>query len=63
MDADTREAFAEAGSVFDPTTAAKLRKYILAPGNTTDRAQAYRDFRGRDPDVRALFRKRGFPER
>lgn len=62
MDADTREAFAEAGSVFDPTTAAKLRKYILAPGNTTDRAQAYRDFRGRDPDVRALFRKRGFPD-
>jgi peptidyl-dipeptidase Dcp len=63
MDADTREAFAEAGSVFDPTTAGKLRKFILAPGNTTDRAQAYRDFRGRDPDVRALFRKRGFPDR
>jgi len=61
MDADTREAFAEAGSVFDQTTAAKLRKYILAPGNTTDRAEAYREFRGRDPDVRALFRKRGFP--
>jgi peptidyl-dipeptidase Dcp len=63
MDADTREAFVEAGSVFDPTTAMKLRKFILAPGNTTDRAQAYRDFRGRDPDVRALFRKRGFPVR
>jgi peptidyl-dipeptidase Dcp len=63
MDADTREAFAEAGSVFDPTTAGKLRKFILAPGNTTDRAQAYRDFRGRDPDVRALFRKRGFPDK
>jgi peptidyl-dipeptidase Dcp len=63
MDADTREAFAEAGSVFDPKTAAKLRQYILAPGNTTDRAQAYRDFRGRDPDVRALFRKRGFPDK
>jgi peptidyl-dipeptidase Dcp len=63
MDADTRDAFVEAGSVFDPTTAMKLRKFILAPGNTTDRAQAYRDFRGRDPDVRALFRKRGFPVR
>jgi peptidyl-dipeptidase Dcp len=61
MDADTREAFAEAGSVFDKATADKLRKFILAPGNTTDRAEAYRMFRGRDPDVRALFKKRGFP--
>jgi peptidyl-dipeptidase Dcp len=61
MDADTREAFSEAGSVFDRPTADKLRRYILAPGNTTDRGEAYRAFRGRDPDVRALFRKRGFP--
>ena len=61
MDADTREAFAEVGSVFDQATATKLRQYILAPGNTTDRGEAYRLFRGRDPDVRALFRKRGFP--
>jgi peptidyl-dipeptidase Dcp len=61
MDADTREAFKEAGDVFDKTVAAKLRKYILAPGNSTDRSEAYREFRGRDPDVRALMRKRGFP--
>jgi peptidyl-dipeptidase Dcp len=38
-----------------------MRKYILAPGNSTDRAEAYRQFRGRDPDVAALLRKRGFP--
>jgi peptidyl-dipeptidase Dcp len=61
MDADTREAFAETGNVFDPATAGKLRKFILAPGNSTDRAQAYRQFRGRDPDVNALLKKRGFP--
>jgi len=61
MDADTREAFAEAGDVFDPGVAAKLRKFILAPGNSTDRAEAYRQFRGRDPDVSALLKKRGFP--
>jgi peptidyl-dipeptidase Dcp len=61
MDADTREAFAEAGNVFDPATAAKLRRYILAPGNSTDRGQAYREFRGRDPQVNALLKKRGFP--
>jgi peptidyl-dipeptidase Dcp len=61
MDADTREAFTEAGDVFDPTVAGKLRQYILAPGDSTDRAEAYRQFRGRDPDVSALLKKRGFP--
>jgi len=61
MDADTRQAFAEAGDVFHKPTADKLRKYILAPGNSTDRAEAYRLFRGRDPDVKALLEKRGFP--
>ena len=61
MDADTREAFVEAKDVFHPATAKKLRDYILAPGNSTDRSEAYRQFRGRDPDVKALMRKRGFP--
>lgn len=61
MDADTREAFAEAGDVFHKPTADKMRKFILAPGNSTDRAEAYRQFRGRDPDVKALLKKRGFP--
>ena len=61
MDADTRKAFQEAGDVFDKPTAEKLRKYILAPGNSTDRGEAYRQFRGRDPDVKALLEKRGFP--
>jgi peptidyl-dipeptidase Dcp len=61
MDADTRAAFAEAGDDFDPATAARLRELILAPGNSTDRAEAYRAFRGRDPDPKALLVKRGFP--
>jgi peptidyl-dipeptidase Dcp len=60
MDADTREAFAETGDLFDKATAGKLRRFILAPGNTTDRAEAYRQFRGRDPGIEALLRKRGF---
>jgi len=61
MDADTREAFADAKNVFDPKVAAAMRKHILAPGNSTDRTEAYREFRGRDPDVKALFKVRGFP--
>jgi peptidyl-dipeptidase Dcp len=61
MDADTWERFTATGNVFDPTVAADMRNIILAPGNTTDRAEAYRQFRGRDPDVNALLRTRGFP--
>ena len=60
MDADAWHAFVEAGNPFDPTVARKMRQYILAPGNTTDRAEAFREFRGRDPDVRALLEERGF---
>ena len=46
----------------DPTVAATERAmFILAPGNDSDRAEAYRLFRGRDPDVNALLKKRGFP--
>jgi peptidyl-dipeptidase Dcp len=61
MDADTWAAFEEAGNPFDKATADRFRTTLLSTGNETDRAEAYRAFRGRDPDVRALMRKRGFP--
>ncbi|MFN3536577.1 MAG: M3 family metallopeptidase [Brevundimonas sp.] len=61
MDADTWAAFEETGDPFDPETARRFKEIILAPGNTTDRGEAYRQFRGRDPDVTALLRTRGFP--
>ena len=61
MDADTWEAFAETGNPYDPAVAKRFAENILMTGNATDRAQAYRDFRGRDPDVDALLRRRGFP--
>lgn len=61
MDADTWAAFNEAGGPWDRTVADKFRTILLMTGNETDRAEAYRAFRGRDPDVKALLRKRGFP--
>jgi peptidyl-dipeptidase Dcp len=61
MDADTWAAFEEAGNPYDKATADRFRIYLLSTGNETDRAEAYRQFRGRDPDVNALLRKRGFP--
>ena len=61
MDADTFAAFEEAGSPWDKATADRFARLLLSTGNETDRATAYRSFRGRDPDVNALLEKRGFP--
>lgn len=61
MDADTWAAFQATGNPFDPTLAARFKEIILKPGNQSDRAEAYRQFRGRDPEVDALLRRRGFP--
>jgi peptidyl-dipeptidase Dcp len=57
--ADAFGAFTEAGDVFDAEVAARLQK-LLSLGNTVDPARAYREFRGRDPGIDALMRKRGF---
>ena len=61
MDADAWAAFEETGNPFDRATADRFRIYLLSTGNETDRAEAYRQFRGRDPDVNALLKRRGFP--
>ena len=60
MDADTWAAFEKAGE-WDKATADRFRTTLLSTGNETDRAEAYRAFRGRDPDVTALLKRRGFP--
>jgi peptidyl-dipeptidase Dcp len=57
--ADAVEAFTEAGGLFDREVAERLRRHVLAAGNTEDPAAAYRAFRGSDPGVDALMRKRG----
>jgi peptidyl-dipeptidase Dcp len=60
MAADAWQAFVEAGGPWDAVANDRLRAHILSDGNSIDRAEAYRRFRGRDPDVRALFEARGF---
>ncbi len=59
--ADAFGAFTEAGGPYDKKVAERLRKNIFSIGNTIDPAEAYRAFRGRDPKVEALMKKRGFP--
>jgi peptidyl-dipeptidase Dcp len=61
MDADTWAAFEESGDVWNKDLAEKFRKILLSTGNETDRLEAYRAFRGRDPDVKYILKKRGFP--
>ncbi|MGJ8664644.1 MAG: M3 family metallopeptidase, partial [Marinicella sp.] len=62
LTADAAEAFKEApGGYYDKELAAKLVKYLFAPRNAMDPAEAYRKFRGRDASIDALMRARGFP--
>jgi peptidyl-dipeptidase Dcp len=60
MAADMWKAFIEAGSPWDPATAAKMKR-LMASGDTLDQSDLYRQFRGRDVDVNALLEERGFP--
>jgi len=57
LDADGYAAFTEAGNVFDPELAARL-KTIYSAGDTRDPMEIYRAFRGRDPTIDALLEKR-----
>ncbi len=62
LTADAAEAFAEAPNGFyDKELADKAVKYLFAPRNAIDPAEAYRLFRGRDAKIDALMRDRGFP--
>jgi peptidyl-dipeptidase Dcp len=62
LTADAAEAFAEAPNGFyDKELAAKMVKYLFAPRNSIDPAEAYKMFRGRDAKIDALMRDRGFP--
>jgi len=62
LTADASEAFSEAPDGFyDKELSAKMVKYLFAPRNSMDPAEAYRKFRGRDAKIDALMRDRGFP--
>ena len=62
LTSDAAEAFAKApGGFYDKELAAKLVKYLFAPRNAMDPAEAYKKFRGRDAKIDALMRDRGFP--
>ena len=61
LTADAFGAFTEGKGPYDKAVGSSLVKNIFSIGNTVDPAEAYRKFRGRDPKVEALMKKRGFP--
>ena len=60
LTADAFGAFVEGKGPYDKAVAERLRKNVFSVGNTVDPADAYRAFRGRDPKIDALMKKRGF---
>jgi peptidyl-dipeptidase Dcp len=59
LDSDAFQAFKERGDIFDPAIARSFRANILEKGGSEDPLELYRRFRGRDPSVEPLLRKRG----
>lgn len=58
LDSDAFEAFKKNG-LFNPEQARLFRTYILEKGGTEDPSELYRQFRGSDPKIEPLLRKRG----
>lgn len=58
LDADAFQAFKET-SIFDPATAKAFREYILSRGGTDDPMTLYKEFRGKEPDVKPMLKRKG----
>ena len=60
LDADGFNAFKEAEDIFDPETAARLKKWVYEAGGLREADELYRNFRGADPSIEPLLEGRGF---
>jgi len=60
LDADGFNAFKEAEDLFDPETAARLKKWVYQAGGLKEADELYRNFRGADPSIEPLLEGRGF---
>lgn len=59
LDSDAFNAFKESGDIFNPELAAKFRKYCLAENAMGEGMDQYRKFRGQEPSIEPLLKKRG----
>jgi peptidyl-dipeptidase Dcp len=58
LDSDAYQAFKEKG-LFDQGLAKSFRENILEKGGTVEAMEMYKNFRGREPEVEPLLKKRG----
>lgn len=58
LDSDAFEVFKSKG-IFDQATASSFRKNILERGGTADAMELYKRFRGTEPQIEPLLKKRG----
>ena len=61
LEADAFEPFKQKG-IFDKETADKLKKYVYSSGNTDDLMTQYVRYRGSEPKIEPLLKKRGLDE-
>ncbi|GAA4465655.1 M3 family metallopeptidase [Nibrella saemangeumensis] len=58
LDSDAFEVFKQKG-LFDQKSAQSFRKNVLERGGTDEPMSLYKNFRGAEPDIKPLLRKRG----
>jgi len=58
LDADAFQAFKET-SLFDKATATSFRENVLSKGGTEEAMELYKKFRGREPQIEPLLKRRG----
>jgi peptidyl-dipeptidase Dcp len=59
LDADGFTAFKEAGDIYDPELALRLKENVYQAGGRRDADVLYRQFRGQDPSIEPLLKIRG----
>lgn len=59
LDSDAFQAFVDSGDVFNKDLAAKFRKYVLTEGGNDEGMIQYNKFRGKEPSLDPLLKKRG----
>jgi len=59
LDADAFDAFKSSGDIYNHQLAARFRKYCLAESGNDEGMVQYRKFRGQDPSIDPLLKRRG----
>jgi len=58
LDADAFNAFKESGDVFNPELAKRYKK-MLSQGGSKDGMELYKEFRGKEPSIEPLLKRKG----